>query len=97
VLQQFPGQSQRCLLVPPLVHQHIEDFAFVIDGPPQVHSLPCDRHHHLIQVPRARGAGPCSSKITSKESPELQCPAPDGLMADSNTALSHEVFDITKT
>ena len=32
VLQKLPEQSQCCLLVPPLLHQHIEDFAFVIDG-----------------------------------------------------------------
>jgi len=97
VLQQFPEQSQRCLLVPPLVHQHIEDFAFVVDGPPQVHSPSTDPHHHLCQVPTARGSGPCSSKIAGEEPPELLCPASDGLIAVINTTLGHEVFNITKT
>ena len=97
VFQQFPEQSQRCLLVPSFLHQHIEDFAFVTDGPPKIHPLPCDPHHHLIQVPTARGAGPCSLKIASEEPPELLCTASDGLMADINTTLGHEVFNITKT
>jgi hypothetical protein len=72
VLQQFPKQYQRCLLVPSFLHQHIEDFAFVIDGSPQVHSLSTDAHHHLIQAPAARGAGPCSSKIAGNIWPSFR-------------------------
>jgi hypothetical protein len=99
VLQKLPEQSQCCLLVPPLLHQHIEDFAFVIDGTPEIHPLPSNSHHHLVQMPAACGTRPGSSKIASEEPTELPCPTADGLIADIDAALGHQVhqvFNITK-
>ena len=32
-------------------NQHVEDLALVVDGPPQIHPLAGDPHHHLVQVP----------------------------------------------
>ena len=95
-LQQFPEESQCRPLVSPLLHQHIEDFAFVIDGPPEIHPPPGDPHHHLVQMPAACGGRPGFSKIASKEPAELPCPAADGLKADFDASLGQEVFSITK-
>jgi len=49
--KQFPQQFQRSSLVAPSLDQHIENFAFSIDGSPHIHSLPANRDHHLVQMP----------------------------------------------
>jgi hypothetical protein len=50
LLEQLAHQPQRCPTVAPTRHQHVEDFAFVIDGTPQIHPLAGDPHHHLVKV-----------------------------------------------
>lgn len=36
VLQQLAHQAQCCILVAPGLNENVEDFAFIIDGAPQV-------------------------------------------------------------
>jgi hypothetical protein len=39
------------LAVAARLDQHVEHLAFMMDGTPEVHPLPADPHHHLVQVP----------------------------------------------
>ena len=54
VLKQFADQFQGGTLIPAFLHQHIQNFAFVIDSTPQKHSLPTNPHHHLVEMPAGR-------------------------------------------
>jgi hypothetical protein len=51
LLEQLAHQPQRCPTVAPTLDQHVEDFAFVIDGPPRIHPLGGDPNHHFVKMP----------------------------------------------
>src|ERR1700751_3668939 len=51
VLEQPPRELQRRALVAPLLHQYVEDLAFVVDGAPQVHPAATNPDDHLVQMP----------------------------------------------
>jgi len=50
LLEQLAHQPQRRPTVAPALDQHVEDFALVVDGPPQIHPLAGDPHHHLVKM-----------------------------------------------
>ena len=75
-----------------LSFRDVEDFAFVIDGAPQEHSLPIDPHHHLLQMPAAGGNGPGFPQVAGEEISEFPCPAADNLIAHVDATLGHKVF-----
>ena len=77
--------------------QHIEHFAFIIESPPQEHSLFTDLHYHLIRVPVGIGRRSGLSKIVGKHSAELSRPPANSLIADIDATLSHVIFNIAKT
>ena len=52
VPEQFPQQFQRGGLVPPLLHENVEDLTFLVDGPPHVHPDAIDMDHHLVEMTR---------------------------------------------
>jgi hypothetical protein len=47
-LEQFPHQFQCSSLVPLALHKNVEDFAFGIDGTPQIDQPAIDFDKHLI-------------------------------------------------
>src|SRR5271157_1510110 len=59
LLKQFPHEFQRGSLVAPSLDQHIENFAFAVDGPPHIRSPAAQRDQHLVQMPPI--VGPCSN------------------------------------
>ena len=62
--------------LPPFPHDLVQDLALVIDGPPEVHPLPGDPHHHLVQVPSvARPRAPLAQPSRDRGT-ELQHPTP---------------------
>ena len=48
VLEQFPQQFQRSSLVAPLLDQHVQDLAFIIDCAPEEHVLAADELYRLL-------------------------------------------------
>jgi hypothetical protein len=50
-LQQFPHQLGGGALVSSALYQQVGDFAFVINGAPEIHRLATDPSHHLVEVP----------------------------------------------
>ena len=96
VVEQFPGQLQRCSLVPTFLDQDVEDLALVVDGAPQVHPLAAKLHDHLIQMPAARRPGSRSAKVLGVEPAELERPAPDCLVTDLDAARGQQLLDVAK-
>src|ERR1700730_7129874 len=47
-LEQLAHQPQRCALVAPALNQHVEDFALVIDGSPQMRSPARDPNQRAV-------------------------------------------------
>ena len=74
--------------------------ALVIHGPPNVVSLAIDLHEHLVEVPSPpaglHALNATLSDLGGKHRPKAKTPEPGRLMADINTALVKQVFDIPK-
>ncbi len=81
-------------LVPPALDQDIQHLALVILRPPQEHLLASDAHRHLVQVPSRAWLRPVPPKTPGDRRPELQHPAPDGLVGDVEPALGQQVLDV---
>ena len=74
--------------------KQVEDLALVIDGPPEVHPLPGDPHHHLVQVPSvARPRAPLAQPSRDRGT-EFQHPAPHRFVGDVEPALGQQFLDI---
>ena len=94
--QQFAQQPQRSTLVPPALHQHVEDFALAVDGPPQVHRPAGDFHEHLVQVPSAARATSPAPQLPGDQRSETSDPDPDGLVSDHDAALGEQFLDVAQ-
>src|ERR1700753_2674361 len=81
-LEQFPHQFQCSPLVPLALDKNVEDFAFGIDGAPQVDQLAIDLDKHLIEVPSGMGLGPAPSKVGCDLGSEVFQPATYGFVRD---------------
>ena len=55
-----------------------------------------DPADHLVQVPPRGGCRPTLLQSPGDQGAELDCPAPDGLIADLDTALREQLLDIAK-
>ena len=77
------------------------DFAFVIDGAPEIMGLSSDLCEHLVQMPLPRGDLPhvrsyLSTDLPGEVSAKPINPEPDAFMADIDAAFVQHVFDISK-
>jgi len=59
LFEQLTHQLEGHCLVAPTLYEHLQHFAFIIDGPPQTHQLATDAHDPLSQMPARcqRGLG----------------------------------------
>jgi hypothetical protein len=96
VLEQFPQKLQSSVFVPTLLHQHIEDFAFIVHGAPEPHLLSADRDIHLVQMPPAGRSATAPAQVGGNQRSELQRPASDRLVADLASSLSQQLLDVAK-
>src|SRR5665213_4611777 len=78
VLQQLSEQTHRSFGIATFLDEHVEDFAFVVDSPPEPHPFARDLHNHLVQVPAAGGTRPGSAKVLSEQPTKLERPTADG-------------------
>ena len=44
-------QPHRGLRIPPPLDQHVQDFAFLVDGAPEPKTLATNADHHLVEMP----------------------------------------------
>src|SRR3546814_6984590 len=77
----------------------LEEFAFVVDSPPQVVSLTVDLYEHLVKVPAPvcgafHSAHALAPDISSEHRSETVPPEPDHFVADIDTALKQKIFYI---
>ena len=66
----------------------------MIHSPPQVASFAVDAQENLVDMPLLSGLRSMPLEPSRVLAPELQTPAPDGLIAQSDTPLEHQLFDI---
>ncbi len=82
--------------VPAALHQDVQHVALLVDSPPQVMSLPVDLEEHFVQVPFIPWSRPMATQLVGVGLPELAAPLPHRLVADHNSPLVQEFFDIPK-
>jgi hypothetical protein len=76
----------RPCVAPPL-HKEIENFALVVDRPPEPESSAADQDSHLIEVPLRGWPMTSAAKFLGEQRPELQHPSPYRFIGDIQPAL----------
>jgi hypothetical protein len=95
----FPEEFQCGFLIPAPGDQGFQDFAFVIDDPPEGVGDTIDLFENLIQMPPPVGQGPQSvdpfaQNLGGKHRAEAVPPEPHGLTADLDAPLMQKVFEL---
>ena len=96
-LQKLAHQFQRSVLVSFGLDQHIEDFAFGVDGAPQIDHAARDFQIDFIQMPGGVGLGSASAQIRGDDRPEMVHLTSDRLIRDRNAAFRQQIFNTTET
>ena len=96
VLQKLPEQTHRSLGIATFLDEDVEDFAFVVDCPPEPHSLSGDFHDHLVQVPAAGRLGSGSAKVLSKKPAEFERPASNGFVVCLDPPFGQHLLDVAQ-
>ncbi len=73
----------------------IDHLPILVDSPPQVVLLTVDLNEYLINVERIAIAPMFSLQPLGELRSELDTPQPDRFVADSNTSLGQQIFDIS--
>src|SRR5215204_2125315 len=92
--EQLAHQLDGRPLVTATLDQDIEDFAFLIDGAPQIQALAGDPHDHFVQMPAVAGPRPALPQSAREERAELQHPAPDRFVGKIETPFGQKLLDI---
>jgi hypothetical protein len=97
----FSHEFQRRSFISGLRDKRLQDFAFMINSPPKIVSLPTDLHEDFVQVPLPLGRLPHSFRsafadLVRKVSTETVHPVTDRFVADVDSSLVEQVFDITQ-
>jgi hypothetical protein len=69
------------------LHKEIENFALVVDRPPEPESSAADQDSHLIEVPLRGWPMTSAAKFLGEQRPELQHPSPYRFIGDIQPAL----------
>lgn len=96
VLEQFSQQFQCCCLVAALLHEDVEDLAFLIHRPPHEHANTIDAHDHFIEMPDAVGRLAALADVGGDRRTELVGPASYGLICDVDPAFGEHFFDVAQ-
>jgi hypothetical protein len=77
--------------------KYINHFTVLVNGSPQVVPLTLDLHEHLVNVERVSISVVLSSQSSRKLRAELIAPQSNSFVANLNTPLRRQVFDIAVT
>jgi hypothetical protein len=91
-LQALTEKLLRRLLMPPALHEDIEDVIVLVDSAPEVMALPVDRQEHLIQVPLIPWLGASVLQLIRVVLPKLPTPLADGLMGHVDATLAQDLL-----
>ena len=90
----------RSVTIPPFGHKNFKCFALVIDGTPEVAHLAINSDKYFVQVPapvRVRMMmNSTPSDLGGKQRTEPVPPETHRLVADIDTALEQQVFDLAQ-
>ena len=75
------------------LNQYVEDFAFVIHGPPEIHPLTGDPNDHLVEMPAIARPGTASPEPSCDRS-EFYHPAANRLVSNVEPSLGKEFLDV---
>jgi len=75
-LEQLAHQPECRLRIAPALNEHVENFALMVDGAPQVHPLPGDPNDHLVEVPSRARAGAALPQLARDQRTEFRHRAP---------------------
>src|SRR5215204_7815907 len=92
--EQLAHQLYGCGFVPATLDKDIEDFAFLIDGAPQIQALAGDPHNHLVEMPAIARPRPALPQSPREHRAELQHPAPDRFIGQVEPAFGKELLDV---
>lgn len=94
----FLEEFQRRPPITRLRDEALKNLPFVIDGPPEVMPLAIDLHEDLVEMPtpaaRFHPFDPALPDLGGKHGTKPVPPIPHRLVADIDTALVEEIFDI---
>jgi hypothetical protein len=76
--------------------ENIDYVAILVNSPPQIPSLPLDRHEQFVQVPRVAQATLPSPERPGIFGTELLTPLPDGFVADDDPTLGQKILNISE-
>ena len=93
LLEKLAHQPQRCPSVAPALNQDIEDFAFVIDGPPEIHPLAGNPNDHLIEMPAIARPRTALPEPPCNDRSEFRHPATNRLVRNVEPSLGEEFLD----
>src|SRR5690606_34978613 len=84
----------RCRLVAALLHENVENLAFLVDSPPHEHAFATDRDDHLVEMPHAIGSAAPASDVRRDRWSELVRPATNCLIGNVDSTLGEQVLDV---
>ena len=96
VLEQFPEQFERSSLVAAHLDQDVENFTFLVDGPPHEHPLTTDADHHFVEMPNAGGTSALAANVGGDRRAELVGPAANGLVADVDATFGEQILNVAQ-
>ena len=76
------------------LHQDVESIAVLIERPPEITTLAVDSDEYFVEEPRIAWPSLPLAQGSSIGASELETPLPDRLVADSDSTLGQEIFDI---
>src|SRR5215213_11306354 len=76
--------------------EHVQDLAFRVHSPPQVHLFAADPDEHLVQVPSPMRPRPSRPQPSANCRTEGEDPSPDTLIRDHDAPLGQELLDIAE-
>lgn len=77
--------------------QEIQNFTFIVDGPPEPITIRLDNDYHFIKVPMITGLGLETAQVCSDGGPKLQKPATNDLLGNVQASLGQHLLNIAET
>jgi hypothetical protein len=93
-LEQLAKELLGGLLVPPALHQAIEDVGVLIHRSPQVMTPAVDGQTHRIEMPLVTWPRPSASEPIGIVLPKLQTPLPDSFIGHLDAAFEQELLHV---
>ena len=95
-LQEFAHQFQRGMLASLGLDQHIEAFAFGVDGSPQRNHAASDFQIDFIQMPDSARPWAAFAQVCRDHRSKVVHPAADCLVGDCNPAFRQQILDVAE-